>query len=45
LYDFLNVEYGAKKFGCRETEVKQIMMSRINNLAKVEKAKQKTCEK
>ena len=42
VYEFLYTEYGAKKYGCKETEVKKVMTTRINNIVKVEKSKQKS---
>jgi hypothetical protein len=41
----VNVEYGARRYGCKEAEVRQVMTTRINNIVKVEKAKRvSTCE-
>ena len=35
------IGYGARRFGCKESEVRQVMMARISNIVKVEKAKLK----
>ena len=38
---FVIIEIGAKKFGVSEVEVRQVMASRISNLVKVQRAKEK----
>jgi hypothetical protein len=38
----ISVEYGSKKFGCKLENVRKLMIARMNNIYKVEKAKEKS---
>ena len=41
LSHFCLLEYGAKRFGCTVEDVRKVMVSRISNVVKVEKAKER----
>ena len=38
------LEYGSKRFGCKTDDVRKVMMSRINNIVKAEKAKERASQ-
>ena len=43
-FDSCILEYGAKRFGCKVEDVRKVMIARISNVVKAEKAKEKAAQ-